>query len=123
MEAIKDDEIFHNNSNNAQMPVEQQLAIALYCFGHYGNAASTMKVDLWAGVGFRTVPLVTKCVLNALNSECFCRSSVQWASSAVKETAKAWTEEASCPAWQDEWLMVDGTLVPLFMCPAFCGNT
>jgi hypothetical protein len=49
-EAIKDDEIFHNNSNNAQMPVEQQLAIALYRFGHYGNAASTMKVALWAGV-------------------------------------------------------------------------
>ena len=123
VEAIKDDEIFHNNSNNAQMPVEQQLAIALYRFGHYGNAASTMKVALWAGVGFGTVPLVTKRVLKALNSERFHRSSVRWASSAAKETAKAWTEEASCPAWRDGWLMVDGTLVPLFMRPAFFGNT
>lgn len=123
MEAIKDDEIFHNNSNNAQIPVEQQLAIALYRFGHYGNAASTMKVALWAGVGFGTVPLVTKCVLKALNSERFCCSSVRWANSAAKATVKAWTEEASCPAWRDGWPMVDGTLVPLFMWPAFFGNT
>ena len=40
------------------MPVKQQLAIALYRFGHYGNAASTMKVALWAGVGFGTVERV-----------------------------------------------------------------
>jgi hypothetical protein len=123
VEAIKDDEIFHNNSNNTQMPVEQQLAIALYRFGHYGNAASTMKVALWAGVGFGTVPLVTKRVLKALNSERFRRSSVRWPNSAAKATAKAWTEEASCPSWRDGWLMVDGTLVPLFMRPTFFGNT
>jgi hypothetical protein len=123
LEAIKDDEIFHNNSNNAQMPMEQQLAIALYRFGHYGNAASTMKVALWAGVGFGTVPLVTKHILKALNSEHFHRSSVQWANSAAKATAKAWTEEALCPAWRDGWLMVDGTLIPLFMRPTFFGNT
>jgi hypothetical protein len=42
------------------MPVEQQLAIALYHYGHYGNAANMMKVALWAGVGFGTVPLVSK---------------------------------------------------------------
>src|SRR6202044_1140709 len=29
VEAIRDDEIFHNNSNNSQMPVEQQVVIAL----------------------------------------------------------------------------------------------
>src|ERR1700729_3213745 len=69
VEVIKDDEIFHNNSNNPQMPVEQQLAIALYHFSHYENATITMKVALWAGVGFRTVSLVTKQVLKVLNSE------------------------------------------------------
>jgi len=56
VEAIQDDEIFCNNSNNAQVPVTQQVAIALYHFGHYGNAASTMKVALWAGVGFIWIP-------------------------------------------------------------------
>ena len=105
------------------MPVEQQLAIALYRFGHYGNAASTMKVALWAGVGFGTVPLVTKRVIKALNSERFRFSSVRWPSDAEKATAKAWIEEASCPAWRDGWLMVDGTLISLFMRPGFFGNT
>jgi len=80
VEAIQDDEIFHNNSNNAQMPVAQQVAIALYHFSHYGNPASMMKVDLWAGVGFGTVPLVSKCVIKALNSKCFHLSSVHWPS-------------------------------------------
>ena len=95
----------------------KQLAIALYHFGHYRNAASTMKVALGAGVGFGTVPLVSKRVIKALNSEQFYHSSVGWSSEGAKATAKALVEEASCPAWCDKWLMVDGTLVPLFMCP------
>jgi hypothetical protein len=71
VEVIKDDGIFHNDSNNLQMPVDEQLAIALYQFGHYGNAASTMKVALWSGVGFGTVSLVTNHVIKALCSERF----------------------------------------------------
>ncbi|KIM75657.1 hypothetical protein PILCRDRAFT_78650 [Piloderma croceum F 1598] len=112
---ICDDEIFQNNSNNPQMPVDEQLAIALYRFGHYKNTASTMKVALWAGVGFGTVPLVTKWVVKALCSECFCHSALWWSSDEAKAAANAWVEESSCPARQDGWLMVDGTLVPLFM--------
>ncbi|KAF8816582.1 hypothetical protein BYT27DRAFT_7220665 [Phlegmacium glaucopus] len=87
-----DDPVFHNNSNNSQMPVAEQVMIALYRFGHYGNAASAMKVALHFGIGFGTVHLVTT----------------------RKEKAKAWVEEKSLPAWRDGWLMVDGTLVPLF---------
>ncbi|KAF8226851.1 hypothetical protein L208DRAFT_1299822 [Tricholoma matsutake] len=120
---VQDDPIFSNNSNNPQMPVQVQVAITLYCFGHYGNAASTMKVGLWAGVGVGTVPLVTKWVIKALCSECFRSLALQWSSDQAKATVKAWVEEASCPAWRDGWLMVDGTLVPLFMQPTFSGNT
>lgn len=120
--AIQDEDVFHNNSNNAQMPVEQQVAIALYRFGHFGNAASTMKVALWAGVGFGTVPLVTGRVMKAICSDRFRRSAVRWSSAEAKEVAKGWVEENSCPAWRDGWCMVDGTLVPLFMRPAFYGN-
>jgi hypothetical protein len=40
------------------MPVAEQVAIALYHFGHYGNAASAIKVALHSGIGFRTVHLV-----------------------------------------------------------------
>jgi hypothetical protein len=123
VDVIQDDEVFHNNSNNPQMPVDEQLAIALFRFGHYGNAASTMKVALWAGVGFGTVPLVTKRVVKALCSECFRHSALRWSSDSAKAAAKAWVEQESCPAWRDGWLMVDGTLVPLFMRPAFFGNT
>ncbi|KAF8911103.1 hypothetical protein CPB84DRAFT_1743218 [Gymnopilus junonius] len=121
-EAIRDDEVFQNNSNNQQMPVERQLIIALYRFGHYGNAASTMKVALQFGVGFGTVQLVTTRVLKACCSECFRAASVQWANEEVKAEAKAWVEEKSCPAWRDGWLMVDGTLVPLFHHPGYFGN-
>ncbi|KAH9952251.1 hypothetical protein BGW80DRAFT_1440900 [Lactifluus volemus] len=120
---LKDDPVFHNNSNNPQMPIDEQLAITLFRFGHYGNAASILKVALWAGVGYGTVPLVTNRVLKATCSERFRRSTLSWSSPQAKEAAKAWVQDASCPAWRDGWLMVDGTLVPLFMCPGFFGNT
>ena len=105
------------------MSVHEQVAIALYWFGHYGNAASTMKVALQFGVGYGTVLLVTTRVIKACCSECFHASSVQWPNPQAKEAAKAWVEAASCLAWHNGWLMVDGTLVPLFCRPAFFGNT
>ena len=113
---------FHNKSSNIQMPVEMQVAIALYCFRHYGNAASTIKVVLWSGVGYGTVCLVTRRVMRACCDESFRRSSMRWPDDAAKEQAKLWVEENSCSAWQNGWLMVDGTLVPLYACPAFYGN-
>ncbi|KDR81304.1 hypothetical protein GALMADRAFT_60427 [Galerina marginata CBS 339.88] len=122
VDAIHDDDIFHNNSNNSQMPVDEQVAIALYRFGHYGNAASIMKVALQFGVGFGTVHLVTTRVLKACCSERFRSSSVQWASERIKAEAKDWVEKNSCPAWRNGWLMVDGTLVPLFRRPGYFGN-
>jgi DDE superfamily endonuclease len=120
---LQDDPIFHNNSNNQQTPVDQQVAIALYRFGHYGNAASQMKVALWAGVGYGTVSLFTSRVMAATCSDRFRHSALHWASEEAKEAAKSWVENASCPAWRNGWLMVDGTLIPLFMRPAFFGNT
>ena len=82
-----------------------------------------MKVALWADVGFGTVSLVTKRVVKALYSEPFQCSALRWSLDSAKEAVKAWVEESSCPAWHDGWLMVDGTLVPLFMRPGFFGNT
>ncbi|KAF8804571.1 hypothetical protein BYT27DRAFT_7107251, partial [Phlegmacium glaucopus] len=122
VKVIRDDEIFLNNSNNSQMPVEQQVVIALFRFGHYGNAASIMKVAFQFGVGFRTVHLVTTHVLKACCSKKFCSSSIQWANDQMKSEAKDWIEGNSCPAWQNGWLMVDGTLVLLFHRPGYFGN-
>ncbi|ESK82493.1 hypothetical protein Moror_8526 [Moniliophthora roreri MCA 2997] len=59
VEAISWNPVFHNKSNVPQSPVDHQIAVALYQFGHYGNAASTIKIALWAGIGFGTVELVT----------------------------------------------------------------
>ena len=120
--AIEDDEVFHNNSNNPQMPVEEQAVIALYCLGHYGNAASSLKVALQFGVGVGTVHLVTTWILKATCSQSFRSASVQWANSEAKAAAKEWVESMSCPVWRNGWLMVDGTLVPLFQRPSWFGN-
>ncbi|KAJ7887823.1 hypothetical protein B0H14DRAFT_3430436 [Mycena olivaceomarginata] len=53
------DPVFANDSQNAQMPVETQLAIALFCFGHSGSTVSLLKVANWAGMGKGTITLVT----------------------------------------------------------------
>ena len=67
--------------------------------------------------------LFTDRVMLAICKEKFQHSTLQWADDDAKEKAKAWVEDASCYAWQDGWLMVDGTLVPLFTRPEFYGNT
>lgn len=123
--ALEDDPVFHNQSQNEQMPVAEQLAITLYRFGHYGNAASTLKVALWAGVGYGTVDRVTKRVITALCSGRFRHAAVKFPpiGDVRREAAKVWVEMVSCPAWRDGWLMVDGTLVPLWMRPGHFGNT
>jgi hypothetical protein len=55
---IEDDPIFMNSSNNLQMPVEKQLAITLYQFGHDGNASGLQAVANWAGIRKGTVSLM-----------------------------------------------------------------
>ena len=64
--AIEMDPVFANNSQNPQMPVEEQLAITLYRFGHDGNAASLQSVANWAGIGKGTVSVVTRRVMTAI---------------------------------------------------------
>ncbi|KAF7372339.1 DDE Tnp4 domain-containing protein [Mycena venus] len=58
VERIEDHPVFSNNSRHPETPVYIQLAIALYRFGHYGNAASVEGISQWAGV---SVGLVVKC--------------------------------------------------------------
>ena len=121
--ALQDDPVFHSESYVPQMPVAAQVAIALYRFGHYGNAISIKMVALWAGIGYGTVRLITQRVIKAICSDRFRRSALYWPTANEKEEAKMWVEENSCPAWRDGWVMVDGTLVPLYARPAFYGNT
>ncbi|KAJ7333948.1 hypothetical protein DFH08DRAFT_1019754 [Mycena albidolilacea] len=41
--ALSDDPVFTNDSCNGQMPIENQLVIVLFRFGHSGNAAACRK--------------------------------------------------------------------------------
>ncbi|KAH9159806.1 hypothetical protein EDB89DRAFT_1864238, partial [Lactarius sanguifluus] len=123
VKAIQYHPSFHNDSNNPQMPVERQVAIVLFRFGHYGNAVSTMKVALWAGVGYGTVQNATVQVMKACCGPRFRSMTLPWASPQDIEQAKTWVGGNACPAWQDGWLMVDGTLVPLFQRPSEFGTS
>ncbi|KAI6005203.1 hypothetical protein F5J12DRAFT_893276 [Pisolithus orientalis] len=98
VKALQEDPVFHNQSTSEQMTVQDQVAIALYCFQCYGNGATTVKVALWAGIGYGTVCLVTNCVMMVVCSERFWRSALHWPDDDMKEKAKAWVEEHSCPA-------------------------
>ena len=122
LESIQHHEIFQNNSNNPQMPIERQLAIALYCFGHFGNGLSMLKVALWAGVGYGTVQGCTNHVMSACCDKWFCWVVMQWPSDTEIKEAKEWVEANSCPAWREGWLMVDGTLIPMFQRPHHFGS-
>lgn len=120
--AISPFPIFNNQSTNDQLPLDWQLGIALFRLGHHGNAASVSKIALYLGVGFGTVDLCTRRVIHAVCSDEFRQAAIQWPSEVQKEQSKAWVEEHSCPAWRNGWLMVDGSLVPLFSRPGFYGN-
>lgn len=67
-ELIQDHPIFQNNSNNPQLPVMFQLAIMLYHFGHYGNAALVESVAQWAGCSAGLVVLCMRWVIVAVFS-------------------------------------------------------
>ena len=47
---IKDHPVFHNNSNNSQLPICIQLCIFLFCAGHYGNTSSPEDTAQWAEI-------------------------------------------------------------------------
>ncbi|KAJ7700368.1 hypothetical protein B0H17DRAFT_872917, partial [Mycena rosella] len=120
---IEDDPIFTNDSSNGQMPVEEQLAILLWRFGHSGNAAGLQKVANWAGVGKGTIMLVTRRVLTAILRPDFMAEVVRMPTSSEKEKAKAWVQAHSCKAWRNGWCMVDGTLIVLFDRPFWFGES
>ncbi|KAG0700068.1 hypothetical protein DFH29DRAFT_1001438 [Suillus ampliporus] len=56
---LSSDPVFTNNSQNEQIPLADQLAVALYRFRHDGNGASMQVVADWAGLGKGTVHLIT----------------------------------------------------------------
>jgi len=124
IEAIKNDPVFIGRSKlSPQAPVKEQLAVALYRFGHNGNAASLQSIANWAGIGKGTVELYTRRVMTAFLQPEFMRGSVHWPDEEEKEAAKQWVQDHSCKAWRNGWCFVDGTLVPLASRPYWYGES
>ncbi|KAJ7300947.1 hypothetical protein DFH08DRAFT_724820 [Mycena albidolilacea] len=121
--ALQDDPVFFNNSNHPQLPVEQQVAVALYRFGHDGNAASIQAVANWAGMGKGTVHLITRRVMTAVLRPGFMQNAVRMPTTPEKDRAKEWVQAHSCKAWRNGWCFVDGTLVPLDQRPTWYGES
>jgi hypothetical protein len=112
--------IFSNNSCHPQTPTYIQLAIALFRFGHHGNAASVESIAQWAGVSAGVIMKCTRRVIVAFLS--MHDSVIQWPTKDEKDEAKAWVESVSCEDWAGGFCMVDGTLIPLFEKPRHHGE-
>lgn len=120
MELIQDHGVFHNNSNNPQLPVARQLAIYLYHAGDYGNACSVEAVAAWAGVSVGTVENCTKQVMVAvLNQHDF---ALHPPTENEKNTSKRWAERKVDKVWRNGHLSCDGTTFPFWQQPGLHGE-
>lgn len=115
--------VFQNKSNNLQIPVNHQIAVLLYRLGHYGNSASLTKVGHWAGLGHRTIDLITRRVLTAICASKFHSQTLRPPSEEEKEASRSFAEAKSCPEWRGGWCGVDGTCVPLHERPMLYGSS
>lgn len=123
VDVLQRDSVFINNSNNPQMPVCEQLAIALYRFGRNGNGVTLQDVANWAGVAKGTVLLATQRVMTAVLRPNFMQAAVRYPTPVEKKEAKRWVQNHSCRAWRHGWLFVDGTLIPLYSRPYWYGES
>ncbi|KIN94629.1 hypothetical protein M404DRAFT_167801, partial [Pisolithus tinctorius Marx 270] len=120
VDKIETHPIFHNNSNNPQLPVPIQLAIFLNAAGHYGNAATSQDMAEWAGVSVGTVHNCYKRVMVAIlhhHDEVIHFNPEEPQDRREKDRAKRYVEERTCPHWKGGFLCVDGTPFNLFQKP------
>ena len=112
--------IFHNNSNNSQLPVYIQLSIFLFRAGHYGNASSPEDTAQWAGVSIGGVEKSTDRVVVALLS---CHDeAIHFPDATQKESSKSYVENAVCREWHGGFLLVDGSKFPFYQRPGLHGD-
>ncbi|KAF9218407.1 hypothetical protein BS17DRAFT_798596 [Gyrodon lividus] len=104
LDQISPHAIFQSNSQNHQLPVALQLAIFLFCAGHYGNAAS---------------PDVMVAILD--QHDLFV--NIPSEDSKDMEKACRLTKSKTCPAWQNRVFAADGSVIPLFVKPSIYGET
>jgi len=117
---IEGDPIFVSDGPQDQMPLDEQLAITLFRFGHHGNAASVEAIAQWAGTSAGMVVNATRRVITAFLT--LHDTVIRWPSAREKEDAKEWVEAATCVAWRNSYIFVDSTLVPLADKPGYHGE-
>ncbi|KIN95105.1 hypothetical protein M404DRAFT_53663, partial [Pisolithus tinctorius Marx 270] len=125
VDKIETHPIFHNNSNNPQLPVPIQLAIFLNAAGHYGNAATSQDMAEWAGVSVGTVHNCYKRVMVAIlhhHDEVIHFNPEEPQDRREKDRAKRYVEERTCPQWKGGFLCVDETPFNLFQKPGLHGE-
>lgn len=123
LDQISDHPIFHNQSNNPQLPVSIQLAIFLNRAGHYGNAVSLEDVAQWAGVSTGSVVNCTHRVMIALLEEHDRYISFPAGDSEDAELARQFAESRTCPEWRRGFLAIDGSTINLFAKPSYFGES
>ncbi|KAG2343428.1 hypothetical protein BDR05DRAFT_884380 [Suillus weaverae] len=114
LDQISDHPVFHNQSNNPQLPVAVQLTIFLDCTGHYGNAASNQDVCQWAGISIGSVMNCTNHVMTALLEQ---HDAFLPINSDDATHAHHYVQSKSCPEWQNGILAVDGSFFNLHQKP------
>ncbi|KAJ4476005.1 hypothetical protein C8J55DRAFT_536766 [Lentinula edodes] len=117
---ICDHPVFISQGSAHQIPIQHQLAIAMFRFGHFGNGASVESIAQWAGMSAGTVVNATRRVMVAFLA--LHDDVIRWPTARMKEEAKEWVEAATCAAWRNGWIFVDGTLIPLAEKPAYHGE-
>jgi hypothetical protein len=117
---IIDNPVFTNHSNSPQLPVHIQLSVFLIRAGHYGNAASPEDVTQWLGLSIGGVEKCTDRVVVALLS--LHDDAIHFPDAGEKEDAKNFVERQTCLEWQNGFLLVDGTKIPLFQRPRLHGD-
>jgi hypothetical protein len=117
---IEDHPVFHNNSNNSQLPVHIQLGIFLFRAGHYGNASSPEDAAQWSGVSVGAVEKCTDRVIIALLSHH--DEAIHLPDAIEKEQSKAYVEEVLCPEWRGGFLLADGSKFPFYQRPGLHGD-
>ena len=117
---IENHPIFHNNSNNRQLPVHIQLSIFLSRAGHYGNASSPEDAAQWSGYSVGAVEKSTDRVVIALLSHH--DQAIHLPDAVEKEASKAYVEEVVCPEWRGGFLLADGSKFPFYQRPGLHGD-
>ena len=117
LDLIKENPIFHNQSQNFQRDPSVQLAVALCRLGSNGNGAASRRLQNLFSVGYGTISLYTQRVITAILS--LGKDLLKWPTSAERLEHSQVMQEEGIPGCIG---FVDGTTIPLSQKPTIDGN-